>query len=159
DAVADLLTAESVYQLVRGNTGAAVATLDSMSQGNRPPEPQIAHLPRGGTTLTHRFAIVVGGDAQHLREGWPPAATPRAEAEPYIDGWVASLLGDPRIVRCRVRYRAVESDTPTETTVTLADLEIRPLDVLGLARSVQQGAADTELDRRVLVAAIGDVSE
>src|SRR5439155_22118465 len=61
DAVADLLLAESVFQLVRGNTTAAAATLDSTARGAQPPDPDIARAPRGGTMLTHRVALAPGG--------------------------------------------------------------------------------------------------
>jgi hypothetical protein len=57
DAAADLLTAESVYQMVRGNPRAATAGLDALSQGTRPPDPQVAHTPIAGTAISHRVAL------------------------------------------------------------------------------------------------------
>ena len=42
DAMADLLTADSVYQLVRGTTSAAGASLDALASDARPPEGDIA---------------------------------------------------------------------------------------------------------------------
>ena len=63
DAVADLLMAESVYQLVRGNTAGASATLDSLARGVRPPDPEVVKTPRGGTAVSHRAALVLGGNA------------------------------------------------------------------------------------------------
>src|SRR6185295_18551204 len=58
DAVADLLTAESVFQTVRGNPIATAASLESMSQGLRPPDPMIAAQPREGMIITHRIAVI-----------------------------------------------------------------------------------------------------
>jgi hypothetical protein len=152
DAVADLLTAESVYQIVRGNWDGAAASLDALARGTRPPEPEVAHQPRGGTTLTHRVAVVLGGDPMPPGPFWPAQPTPRAQAEPYLDGWTGTLLGDPRAVSCRVGYRdsaAADPGQPLERLVTLADLGLRPLDVLALARGASAGAGGLELDWRV----------
>src|SRR5262249_20890255 len=54
DAVSDGLTAETAYQLVRGNTSRTASTLQSVSQGDTPaPELEVARTPRSGTALTH----------------------------------------------------------------------------------------------------------
>jgi hypothetical protein len=158
DAVADLLLAESVFQLVRGSTPATAATLDAMAQGVRPPEPAVVHPLRGGTDLTHRVAIVLGGAAMALPAGWP-AATVRAAAEPRLDAWVGSLLGSPVDVRCRVSYPDPTSADPghlNTVTVTLDQLGMRPLDVLALVAAAGDGRQASELDRRVVFAACGD---
>ena len=60
-AVADLLLSESVYQGVRGNLSAAAASLDAMARGVRPPDPEVVDQPRGGTPLTHRVGVILGG--------------------------------------------------------------------------------------------------
>lgn len=161
DGTADLLLAESVFQIVRGSTMAASAGLDALAQGVRPPDPDIARGLRGGIDLTHRVALVLGGDALALGAGWPAAATVRAAAEPRIDGWLATLFGDPRQVRCRVRVPVPTAEDPNavdERIVTLADLGVRPTDVLALSTSVNDATAAAELDRRVVFAAIGDTA-
>jgi hypothetical protein len=152
DAVADLLTAESVFQLVRGNTASAGATLDAMAQGVRPPDPEFAQHPRGGTLLTHRVAIVLGGEPLPLPAGWPTPQTPRAKAEPYLDGWVGQLIGDPRKVRCRVSFRSSTAPEPSQRltrVVSLGNLRLRPLDVLSLAQAGDTSVLASELDARV----------
>jgi len=152
DGVADLLTAESVYQIVRGNPAAASATLDALSRGARPPEPEVVRQQRGGTTLTHRVALVLGGDPLPAGSGWPTRFTPRAAAEPHLDGWVGSLIGDPGAVSCRVTWSDPTPTDPsrrTERTVTLAQLDLRPLDVLALAGTATAQAGASELDLRV----------
>ena len=160
DGTADLLLAESVFQIVRGSTMAASAGLDALAQGVRPPDPDIAQGLRGGIDLTHRVALVLGGDPLPLGAGWP-AATVRAAAEPRIDAWLGTLFGDPRQVRCRVRVPAPTAGDPNavdEKVVTLADLGVRPTDVLALSTSVNDATAAAELDRRVVFAAIGDTT-
>jgi hypothetical protein len=155
DAVADLLLAESVYQVVKGSPTVAAATLDAMAQGSlRPPDPEIATQPRRGTPLTHRVAIVVGDGARPLPPGWPATPTPRASLEPSLDAWLGSLFGAATRVRCRVEIGPRDAPTgPTE--VSLAELLVRPIDVLALSRALGEKdpaairAAATELDRRI----------
>jgi hypothetical protein len=153
DACADLLLAESVHQLVRGNTSGAGASLDAMAEGKRPPEPEVAIAPAGGPSVTHRVALVLGA-AQAASPGtvWPQGPTPRAAAEPYLDAWIGSLIGDPALVRCRVKRPDRELEF-----VTLGDLTtdrdgrtlLRPIDVLALAVATGPAAGAGELDRRV----------
>jgi hypothetical protein len=157
DAVADLLLAESVHQVVRGSTMASGAGLDALAQGTRPPDPDVGKGRTGGTTLTHRLAIVLGPSPAPSPPGWPAAATARAACEPRLDGWIASLLGDPRSVKCRVQYNTTANTTQT-VTVTFDQLALRPLDVVALAKAVAADPAASELDRRVLHAAFGDTA-
>lgn len=153
DAVADLMCAESVYQLVRGNTAASAAALDAVGQGTRPPEPEIAQQPRGGTPLTHRVAILLGGDPLPPGPWASIPATPMAAAEPHVDGWMAALIGNPARVRCRAAYLDPKPNDPGDKTtrvVSLANLQIRPIDLLALA------AAPASLDERVAWVVLGD---
>jgi hypothetical protein len=170
DAVSDLLTAEAVYQLVRGTTMGASASLDAQADGVRPPDPEVVRVPRGGIPLTHRVGVVLGGQAA-AAAGWQPiAATARSAAEPWLDAWLASLVGDPATVRCRVRFPgAAAGDPDQELTVRLDQLALRPIDLLGFVDGVSLGAeavaldphsanplADgSDLDRRIVVAAAG----
>jgi hypothetical protein len=148
DAVADVLTSESVFQLVRGNSGKAASVLDSIGQGLRPPEPEITVQPRGGTALTHRVAIVLGGDPL-AASGWSAVpATPRSQVEPYLDAWAGSLLGEPAKVRCQLSYRDSANQQKTKT-ISLAQLKLRPLDVLALTRSLDAQPTASELDARI----------
>ena len=77
DSVGDLLTAESVYQVLKGSPAGAAATLDTLAKGRRAPEPEIASIPRGGTVLHQRIAIVF--DGAPLDPAWAALEfTPRA---------------------------------------------------------------------------------
>lgn len=163
DAVADLLLAESVHQVTVGSLSGAASTLDALAHGGvRPPDPAIAELPRGGTTLTHRVAVVLGDPPvpDGPWAGVPP--TPRARTEPRLDRWVGHLLGDPRAVRCRVSLRAPTAADPAlrrEVMVRLADLGLRPLDVLALATLATPESGTDELDRRVAFAGMADAAD
>src|SRR5262249_44694110 len=56
DALADLLVAESVHQVVQGNAQRAGATVDALSRGDaRAPDVEVVRTPRSGTAVTHRL--------------------------------------------------------------------------------------------------------
>jgi hypothetical protein len=157
DAVADLLLAESVHQVILGSTTASSSGLDALAQGVRLPDPAVGRSTTGGTTLTHRVGIVLDAAPAGLGAGWPATPTPRAACEPRLDAWVAALLGDPRNVKCTVQYPDSSNPPVTQNvTVTFDQLQLRPLDVLALAKSVSTQPAASELDRRVLFAAFGE---
>ena len=77
DAIGDLLTAESVFQIVRGNPAAGGASLDALGKGHRPPEPEVVRSGRGGAAVTHR--VMLGFESQSSAMGaWrSPRAGPR----------------------------------------------------------------------------------
>jgi hypothetical protein len=142
DALGDLLLAESVHQVVKGSPAGAAATLESLAQGRRPPEPEVVIAPRGGTVLHQRIALLVGGAAP---PGWGPVPlTPRAAAAPELDAWLGRLLGDPAQIACQAT-----PDGGAPRAVTLAELGLRSVDVLLLAQAAESAAGQAELDHRV----------
>lgn len=95
DAVADLLLAESVHQLVAGNAARAAATLDTLGAGEAtPPEPEVVRTPRSGVSIQHRLAILVPDPVTPRHTGWS-ASAPRAAAEPGLEIWAQGALGNP----------------------------------------------------------------
>lgn len=151
DAVADLMTAESVYQLARGNSTGAKGPLDNLAVGGPPPDPAVARSARTGIGIAHRVALVFSTDrTTDLSNHWP-AATPRAIAEPTLDAWLGRIIGDPQKVTCRVTF----TEAPGSLTVALSDLGLRPLDVLALARVALEKGLGSVLDALVLTAALG----
>jgi hypothetical protein len=115
DALADALTAESVFQLVRGNPARAAATVDAIADGEiQPPELEIAETPRTGTQLTHRLAVLLSGPAALPAAG---AREARRAAEPALDEWLAQMLGDLR----NVRFGAEFHDGEGTVLLTRAD--------------------------------------
>ena len=154
DAVADLAMAESVHQAVQGNYDRAAATLDTYSKGNFPPEPDVVQTPRSGITLTHRVGL-------HLQPGLTaaPTATPRAQAEPALNQWLAGIMPLPAQVACKVAYynpatnepvRDPSTKKPITQTVTQQNLQLDPIDWLYLLHTDSQPAM-TELDDRILL--------
>jgi hypothetical protein len=156
DAVSDLLTAESMFQLAQGNIVGAQAAADALASGGRPPEPEVARSRFTGVGVTHRVALVFQGSTPPAPEGsWPdpdpdaPVDAPlRSRAEPFLDGWLGQLLGRPENVIGFVDY--IEAGASHTATVSLADLGLRPLDVLALARTATERTPGSALDRRLV---------
>jgi hypothetical protein len=145
DGLADVLMAEGVFQVVRGNVASASATLDAVANGlARPPDPEIARAPRQGTGLTHRVALLV---APQQNGAAPPSTWPtedaRTRAEPTLNAWAAGVLWDPTKVKCTVNGQAHY----------LTELQMSALAVLALARDLANSDTGSILDRRVLAAA------
>jgi hypothetical protein len=144
DAVADLALAEGVYQAVQGNYDRVASTMEAYTTGNFPPEPEVVQTPPAGISLTHRFVI-------QLKPGLsgPPGSTPRAQAEPAIDEWLGRALPPLNQIGCTVTWTDPLTGTPQQEPVTIADLNLGPLDLLYLLKpdNVQVMA---ELDDRIL---------
>ena len=153
DAVSDLLLSESVFQVIKGSPAGAAATLDTLARGQRPPEPEVVATPRGGTVLYQRVALALGDGTP--APGWSVVpATPRASAAPELDGWLGGLIGDPAGIACLIK--APDGST---SQVTLAQLGLRPVDLLVIVQEAQATGAQSELDLRIgrLVAVPGTV--
>jgi hypothetical protein len=173
DAVGDLLTAESVYQIARGNVAGAGATLDALSHGLRPPDPEIARSPRGGVGVTHRVAVAFTPNLAD-QSGWaappaPPNTPARVAAALNLDKFVGRLIGNPSGVTATVTAHVVSGSPPVTSTVTKTvvlgvgsggsiSLGLRPLDLVALARASTQPGQGSLLDRRIIDVAISGLA-
>jgi hypothetical protein len=147
DGVADVLTAESVFQAVRGNATAAAANLDTMASGVSPPSAEFVRTPLSGVSFTQRLVVALAGASMPPAGNWG-ARTQRATAEPFLDDWVGKLLGPPAQIGCTVRP---SSGSPRD--IRLNALALRPLDFVALARTPPSALGDSELERRARAAA------
>jgi hypothetical protein len=139
DAVSDLFIAESVYQAVQGNFDRAGAVLDALSKTENLPEPDIVRTPRSGVVMTHRlclqFATDIPESQRNPYQGDIPL-TPRAQAEPGVNRWLASLLGEEatafvsKVVVIEEGAGPAGEDVEHTHTVSLKDLQLQPLDLL-----------------------------
>ncbi|WP_405775996.1 hypothetical protein [Streptomyces sp. NBC_01538] len=113
DSVADVLLAEGVFQLVRGNPTRGAASVDALSgTGSPPPEPEVISQPRTGIALTLRAAVTLPATPSMTPPGVPLgswADTPRSRLEPALERWAQAVLPAP-------------SDVQISADRTLADL-------------------------------------
>ncbi len=150
DSVGDSVVAESVYQLVQGNPLRSGATLDAIAAGEvPPPELDVIRTPRSGIGLTHRLCTLFPATDGTALAGWPtPTPSARAQAEPILNAWVATLLPNPAQVRCRADY-VHQQDRQVYQTVesSLTSLGLTPIDAVYLAEGDTR-AQQAELEQR-----------
>jgi hypothetical protein len=127
DAVADALTAEAVFQIVRGNPIGALTDVESIAAGASPPELRVVETPATGIRLTHRVAIALPASATAL--GWEGRISPRSRAEPILDAWCGLLLGPADNILVMVEGGAAP------VAVRLSSLRAAAIDVVLSGRS------------------------
>ena len=145
DALRDVLTTEAAYQLALGNFDRAAAIVRSTGDGNVPPDIEVLRTPRGtGLAFTQR--LVVSLDPATAANPWPGIPmTARATLETPLNNWVGTLLGDPGTIGCAVSV----TGGGAHGTVTLADLNLQPLDFVYLVRRQVEASGAAELEARV----------
>ncbi|WP_030559959.1 hypothetical protein [Streptomyces aureocirculatus] len=144
DALGDLAVAEGTHQALLGNPERASATLDAYAKEGFPPDPAVVQTPRGGTTLTHRFAL-------SLSPGLNPGLTdsPRARAEPAVEDWLPALLPAAQDVVALVTWTDPVSKRPRERVVSQRDADLSSIDLLWALRPAGE-AAMSDLDDRIV---------
>ncbi|MGW4873927.1 hypothetical protein [Streptomyces chartreusis] len=130
DAVADLITAESVHQLVQGNVVRSGAALDVAASGSVPDSFEVIRTPQTGEMVTHRVLLLADAEAAPR---WPAAAGPASLADPLTAAWITSLLPDP----AKIEVTATRLDPVTSAPSDLISftLDALALDPLGLVRA------------------------
>jgi hypothetical protein len=150
DSVGDSVVAESVYQIVQGNPLRSGATLDAIAAGEvPPPELDVIRTPRSGIGLTHRLCTLFPATDSTAPASWPTnSLSPRAQAEPILNAWVATLLPNPAQVRCKADYVNEQSGEVYQTVESaLTSLGLTPLDAVYLAEG-NTLAQQAELEQR-----------
>jgi hypothetical protein len=149
DALRDVLTAECAYQLALGNFDRAAAVMKAVSGGQIPVEIEVINSSRG-SELGFTNRVTLQFDTAVNSNPWAPIAmTPRANAEPPLNAWIGSMLGDPATVQCTIDEVDANGNVLAHGTVTLADLGLQPIDVMYLIRKTAEAAGPAELERRV----------
>lgn len=156
DAMRDVMTSESAYQLALGNFDRAAAVLQSVSSSQIPPDIEVINTARG-TDLAFTNRVVLHFDPAIAANPWTGIPmTWRAITEAGINNWVGTLLGDPANIKCWVK--AVDDkgvvlkrtdDTLIEGPITLAQLGIQPIDFMYLIRNKLEETGTSELETRV----------
>src|SRR6185369_7401041 len=127
DSVSDLLLAEGAHQIVQGNPVRAAAAMAVADKQALPIETQVGRTPRGGASYTQRIVVL----CPDQDAGWPQDR--RARAEPAINAWLATMLGDPARYRFTGRAFRLAPDEKHEipdgdtVDIALGDLGLSPL--------------------------------
>jgi len=165
DSVSDIMTAESVFQTVRGNYERAGAALAAFDRQSRPPDPQVVRTPRSGTMYTQRVMLVL--QSASLPQSWQGTRSDvRSQIEPRLNAWIGSLLGDPqrikfsaRVTKREVSDEGVETTPVIETlTATLMELDLMPLPLV-LASAATQAERPSELELRLANLLAGKITD
>jgi hypothetical protein len=138
DALADVLLTESVHQMVQGNYARGKGVLQSITEGEAPPDIEVVGTPRSGRSFTHRIAI---GFDPTATAGWHQPLTVRAAASAPLNAWLASVLPAPD----RIRWRVTRGTSPPEV-LSLAEAGLEPIDVVQLCGE-RCGDFSSELER------------
>jgi hypothetical protein len=149
DALGDLVMAESVFQVVLGNFDRSAAVADAFGTGAHPPEMQVVDTPRTGLSLTHRVALHLDPTADPAKSPISVPMTPRAAAEAPLNLWLNGRLPAPDQVEVSVTYVTPALAGPKTITVSLAELQLQPVDLLYLV-NFDLDQAMAEIDDRVL---------
>lgn len=158
DAVKDLMTAESAYQMASGNFDRAAAVMQSVSNGAIPPEVEVINSARS-TQMTFTNRIVLHFDATQTSNPWsatPINMSPKALTEPALNHWIGSLLGAPENIICLINILNDKGEVTLKPDgevltfkVTLADLRLQPLDFILLIRNKLETTGNSELESRI----------
>ena len=139
DALGDLMTAEGVYQLVRGNHVRASAVLNALAEGKVPLDPEIIKSMRTGIMVTHRALLNIPVNNSQTSPWAGVSMSPRAKAEPSLNNWLATQIGDADKIDWFAKFGN------TETHLTLEDLGMQPIDlVLMVTAGGQDGLEEIE---------------
>ena len=154
DSLRDVLTAESAYQLALGNFERAAAVLQSAGSGTLPPDVEVLDTPRGtGIAFTQRLAVQF--DTTVAANPWGAPASARAQLEPALNAWLGDLLGPPDTITCIVAavdpagVVLTSGGVSIEGPVSVADLELQPVDFVYLVRSQSEPSGAAELETRI----------
>jgi hypothetical protein len=121
DAVADLLLAESVHQVVQGNYARARGAVQALTDGELPPLPDVIQTPRMGKSLSQRVALFLKPAAT---TGWNATLTPRAAANAPLNHWLTTVLPPPADIQWMVKLGAGAPEFLTVKTLGLEPIDL-----------------------------------
>ncbi|MFD5011906.1 hypothetical protein [Streptomyces chartreusis] len=155
DAVADLLLAEGVHQLVGGRSERAAESIDALGRGEPPPtDPEVLRTPRRGTGVTNRLVLRLPATAPPEQENGWASGTGRGALAPQTEALARRLLGPADSWQVAVRIPGAAGQPSQTMIVGLDTLGLAALDVLAEAtepvdasalcqRALRQTAAET----------------
>ncbi|HEX8504037.1 MAG TPA: hypothetical protein VF630_01615, partial [Hymenobacter sp.] len=148
DALGDLAVSEGVFQAARGNTDRAAAVLESVAKGQFPLAPDIVRPPQRGFTLTQRVLVQLPADT--TVQQWPGLLTPRADAAPRLNAWLAQFFPGAEDILLEVGYWLADGSWQLlDNAASLAESGLHPIDLLYLLddQALQDGSPLDQLLR------------
>lgn len=150
DALGDLVLSEGVYQLVQGNRVAFSALMKNLEDGNVIATPQVTEIPMHSAVIRHKVAVAFNCNTEADIAGWSRSISSEytnnetiienaewimAKAEPSLNQWVGSLLGNAHDIAFAVTCTEIveNKEVKTDISCSLADLGISPLEYLYLS--------------------------
>lgn len=151
DAVKDLLVAEMVYQLAKGNVDRARAAIKALNDGEASQMPEIMDIPRSGIPVKHRVGVILPKNGSASEWGGTP--TPRSILAPRLNRWLAEKLPDPVNIKVRVRWitGTGANDEPIYeyANIRLNYLLVQPVDLIYLMLLFRNNKEESELLYRI----------
>jgi len=145
DAVADLYTAETVYQVVQGNTARTAAWLETVEGKNIPPTPEVAKTSRTGNHMIQRILYPVALDN-------PDFTSPRTLAEPFLKNLCESFLKGFDQISFSVDFLPWNAENPIHTfnIKPVDDLKVYPADLVVDGREGLEKSANIYIWSQIL---------
>lgn len=143
DALADLSSAETVFQTVQGNISRSGGMLQSVSNGEFPTVPDIISTPRSGNTITHRVCICFeshDGPAMN----WSGNHSTQSSINPHLNHWISTILPAPDTILFEM------SVDHTVSIKSCKDLTIQPLDLICMITDKLPGDGSTALEKFII---------
>ncbi|GAB3009717.1 hypothetical protein GCM10027051_08580 [Niabella terrae] len=156
DALRDLLTAETAYQLALGNFERAAGVMQAISGTSIVPQPEIIGSGKG-TALSFTNKVILNLQSGVSGNPWPGCPmTRKAMMEPSLNQWLATLLGSPDKIRCRVMAVDAEGQvltrpdaTPISSWISLQELQLQAIDIIYLVQKTSETSGSSELETRI----------
>ncbi|MBP5392077.1 MAG: hypothetical protein J6Y40_08380 [Bacteroidales bacterium] len=121
DAMADVITSESVFKLTQGNQAAVDALMNALQTGRNVPMPSVTEIPFDSAYIEQRvFAALDTSATASLLDSYMQVA------EPALDKWMGEMLGFERL-----SIQVLEEGTLK--SVFLKDLGLTPSELVYLS--------------------------
>ena len=119
DALADVVTSESVYKLTQGNREAVEALMSSLQTGRNIPEPEVTEIPLTSAHIDQRVFVALDPavDQESLSKD-----SLMQQAEPSLDLWMGQMLGFDQLTIPVQNKRSVSNLSLSELGVTPSEL-------------------------------------
>ena len=119
DALADVVTSESVYKLTQGNRNAVEALMGSLQTGRNIPEPEVTEIPLTSAHIDQRVFVALDAEA----EAPDSSVSVMQITEPCLDQWLDQMLGFDRLTFPQVNRGTITPDVSLkERGITASEL-------------------------------------